>query len=107
MKITKRQLKQIIREENTRLKRLGLISESSYHAGRPGRVSRYKMQMPNSYIKKDIILILNEEGSQSPDDLFGFFSDASSRKELDVAVNDLIKSGTILFDGFGKLKLSR
>ena len=107
MKISKRVLKRIIREEHARLKNQGFINESSFHGGRPGRVSRYKMQMPNSYIKKDIILILGEKGSQSPDDLFGSFNDASSRKEFDVAVNDLIKSGTILFDGFGKLKLSR
>ena len=104
MKITKRQLRRIIREEYSRLKQLGLIHES-YHGGRPGRVSRYKMQMPNSYIKKDIIQIL-EDGPQYPDRLFRFFSDASSREEFDVVVNDLLKSGTIFYDGFDKLKLN-
>ena len=106
MKITKKQLRRIIKEEYTLLKKQGLISES-YHGGRPGRVSRYKMQMPNSYIKKDIILILRTDGPQYPDRLFRSFSDASSREEFDVAVNDLLKSGTIFYDGFDKLKLSR
>jgi len=105
MKLTKRQLKRIIREEYTLLKKQGLISES-YYGGRPGRVSRSRMQMPNSYIKKDIILILREDGPQYPDRLFSSFSDASSREEFDVAVNDLLKSGTIFYDDFEKLKLN-
>ena len=106
MKITKRQLKRIIREEYTLLKKQGLISESYYGGGRPGRVSRSRMQMPNSYIKKDIILILREDGPQYPDRLFSSFSDASSREEFDVAVNDLLKSGTTFYDDFEKLKLN-
>ena len=106
MKISTRQLKRIIREEYTLLKKQGFINESSFHGYRPGRVSRYKMQMPNSYIKKDIILILQTEGPRNSDKLFRSFSDASSREEFDEAVNDLLKSGSIFYDGFDKLKIN-
>jgi len=107
MKISKRQLKRLIREEYTHLKNQGLIKESwpsgGYHPGRdfsaPGRVSRYKMQMPNSYIKKDILQILQMDGEQKIERLYRSFQDASSREDFDIAVDDLIKSGSIIYTG--------
>jgi len=99
MKLSKQQLKRIIREEYTSLKNQGFINESSFHGGRPGRVSRYKMQMPNSYIKKDIIQILQMDGEQKLERLYRSFQDASSREDFDIAVDDLIKSGSIIYTG--------
>lgn len=57
------------------------------------------MQMPNSYIKKDIIQTLLSDGEQKLERLYRYFRDVSSKEEVDIAVDDLIKSGSIIYTG--------
>ena len=57
MRLTKRQLKRIIREEYSRLKRRGLIREN-VHEGDPSHIS--KMLMRSGYKPEDVDAIMME-----------------------------------------------
>ena len=105
MKITKRQLKRIIREEYTRLKRSGLINESMRGARRPmGGNEMYIEQIMEELSMGDEMSYMELERALSP--IIPGFDEAELGGAIDLALQRGMIEARTGKDGLGVFMVS-